>query len=65
MTYLGLPLGASYKATSIWNGGWLHGSGCICRRVVGRLFFKVLFSIGLDNVEDLSASDNTEVSELE
>jgi hypothetical protein len=20
MTYLGLPLGASYKATSIWNG---------------------------------------------
>jgi hypothetical protein len=23
MTYLGLPLGASYKAK--WNGGWLDG----------------------------------------
>jgi hypothetical protein len=42
MKYLGLPLGASYKSTSIWSGivekwkgVWLVGRGCICRREVG------------------------------
>jgi hypothetical protein len=40
MTYLVLPLGASYKSVSIWKvllrkwkGGWLDGSECICQRV--------------------------------
>jgi hypothetical protein len=39
MKYLGLPLRASYKSTSIWSGivakwrgGWLVGRGYICRR---------------------------------
>jgi len=42
MKYLGLLLGASYKATAIWNGvlrkwnvGWLVGRNFIYRRVVG------------------------------
>jgi hypothetical protein len=41
MKYLSLPLGASYKAKSIWDGiieksvVWLAGSGCTCLRVVG------------------------------
>jgi hypothetical protein len=48
MKYLGLPLGASYKAVLLiklclfgmvslrkWNESWLDGSECICQRVVG------------------------------
>lgn len=37
MNYLGLPLRAPYKSTSIWSdivqkwrGAWLVGRGCIC-----------------------------------
>jgi hypothetical protein len=39
--YLGLPLGASYKSTHIWDGSlrrlnivWLVGKGCISLKVV-------------------------------
>jgi hypothetical protein len=39
LKYLGLPLGAPFKAKSSWDevvgkieSGWLAGSGCICRR---------------------------------
>lgn len=44
MKYLGLPLGASFKAKLIWNGAiekiechWQVGSGFICQKVVGSL----------------------------
>jgi hypothetical protein len=42
MTYLGMPLGASFKSISIWNvviekveRGWLVGRNFIYPRVVG------------------------------
>ena len=40
MIYLGMPLGASHKSTSIWNPilgkskSWLGGRSCICQKVV-------------------------------